>query len=377
MTGLGRTGSNVKKQFSKNDITNGIGIRSSGMTEDSNVPWGLLTHYLSNESTEGEKAKVEAWVGDNPEYNALVDRFRQSWENSKNPIRPPLDVAAIKQLVVSKVAATIQPVHQANPEKGVSKPLFSGQTFQSDAKKYGLLSGLKVRQWAGYSAIAAASMVIIALAAMKYVPGGASVQKLQGYATAAGQRATVTLRDGSTVTLGPATTISVTGRHIELSGEALFTVSHKDGSPFTVKTGSVVTRVLGTTFAIRKYEDDELVRVAVAEGRVAVDDVVLSNGDLALAGSTVKVQHDSELVSNLLSFAQGHLVINGQSLSSIEHQVERWLNVEVKIDAGVTTKPFSTTITTQSSSEVLRELATLTNSSYTISGRSVAFHARP
>ena len=87
----------------------------------------------------------------------------------------------------------------------------------------------------------------------------------------------VTLRDGTRLVLWPASRLRIPSdfglrtRSVELQGEAYFAVVHDASHPFVVTAHGVVTRDVGTAFDIRAYADDPGVRVAVAEGEVAVN----------------------------------------------------------------------------------------------------------
>lgn len=217
---------------------------------------------------------------------------------------------------------------------------------------------------------------VFAVIAVKYFPTNRPTLQTKTYRTANSQRATIEFTDGSTVTLAPATTLRVTGvtnRTIDLTGEALFTVSHKNNQPFIVKTGNTVTRVLGTTFSIRKYADDKQTRVAVAEGKVAVQSTILTNGDIAISGSSVTVQHDAERVLALLSFAQGRLLINDERLSQAATQLSRWLDLDIRFDSAAGSRRLSTVLQQETPSQALEDIARLTRTRYTRSGRVVTF----
>ncbi|MEM6395654.1 MAG: FecR domain-containing protein [Bacteroidota bacterium] len=58
-------------------------------------------------------------------------------------------------------------------------------------------------------------------------------------------------------------------RQTRLKGEAFFEVERNPLQPFTVQTGEVETRVLGTSFNIRAYANQQ-VEVSVSTGKVAV-----------------------------------------------------------------------------------------------------------
>lgn len=87
----------------------------------------------------------------------------------------------------------------------------------------------------------------------------------------------LTLPDGSTVTLSAQSRVSYAPtlhhdatRTIYLSGEAFFDVRPDVARPFLVYANGVVTKVLGTSFRIRAYENTPDVTVQVRTGRVSV-----------------------------------------------------------------------------------------------------------
>jgi ferric-dicitrate binding protein FerR (iron transport regulator) len=84
------------------------------------------------------------------------------------------------------------------------------------------------------------------------------------------------LSDGSVVVLQPSSRMTVDEsfgtalREVHLTGEAFFDVKPDERKPFLVYTNEVVTRVLGTSFNIKAYNDDKEITVAVKSGRVSV-----------------------------------------------------------------------------------------------------------
>ncbi|RRA97739.1 FecR family protein [Larkinella rosea] len=86
----------------------------------------------------------------------------------------------------------------------------------------------------------------------------------------------VSLSDGSVVVLRPNSRIqfppvfSTNKREVHLSGEAFFEVAHNPTRPFYVFANEVVTKVLGTSFSVRAYQNERDVSVKVRTGRVAV-----------------------------------------------------------------------------------------------------------
>lgn len=85
-----------------------------------------------------------------------------------------------------------------------------------------------------------------------------------------------TLSDGSVVWLQPDTWISFPRefapdkRELCMSGEAFFEVQSDASRPFTVYSGDLVTRVLGTSFNIKAYRNGPSAEVSVFTGKVSV-----------------------------------------------------------------------------------------------------------
>jgi len=86
----------------------------------------------------------------------------------------------------------------------------------------------------------------------------------------------VHLEDGSIITLEKNSKLSFPShfdnnkRTVILSGEAFFEITQKPDKPFYVYANEVVTKVLGTSFRIRAFDDDKKVTVNVRTGKVFV-----------------------------------------------------------------------------------------------------------
>ncbi len=88
---------------------------------------------------------------------------------------------------------------------------------------------------------------------------------------------TVPLPDGTTVQLASNSRISYDGRFdsmstrdVYLSGQAFFNVKKNPQHPFRVFVNEIVAKVLGTSFTIRAFEKDTVIRVTVSTGKVSV-----------------------------------------------------------------------------------------------------------
>lgn len=164
------------------------------------------------------------------------------------------------------------------------------------------------------------------------------------YATANGERANITLPDGSMAMLNVASRLEVPGDYaagnhtVRLTGEALFTVTHHTGTPFTVTSGPLTTRVLGTSFLVRHYATDTTTQVAVRDGKVAVRSIVLpASRQFSMDGhGAIRVQPADP---SQFSFATGTLVLNGVTLADAIPELDRWYDADIRVgDAALGTR---------------------------------------
>jgi len=131
-------------------------------------------------------------------------------------------------------------------------------------------------------AAAAALLVAAAGTAIAHAPQvrshTATASAMREVTTARGETATLSLADGSTVTLAPGSSLRIptnfgsASREAMLDGEAVFSIRHDEKRSFRVRTRTTVTEDLGTQFVVRDYAEDSGTLVAVAEG----DQVVAS-----------------------------------------------------------------------------------------------------
>lgn len=92
----------------------------------------------------------------------------------------------------------------------------------------------------------------------------------------AGQRAELTLSDGTQVWLNSRSTLkfperfTANTRKVELDGEGYFVVQHNENKTFTVQTKKYAIHVLGTEFNVKAYHDSPLFETALVKGSVEI-----------------------------------------------------------------------------------------------------------
>lgn len=109
-----------------------------------------------------------------------------------------------------------------------------------------------------------------------------SVKGLQEVLNTSKQAIRFSLRDGSMIVLQPAGKVRFNdvknekSRMVYLEGEAYFEVAHDRSRPFSVHTGAIVTKVLGTSFSVKAGAKNDDVTISVKTGRVSVSKTEVS-----------------------------------------------------------------------------------------------------
>lgn len=178
--------------------------------------------------------------------------------------------------------------------------------------------------------------------------------------TGSGEKMRFTLPDGTQVHLNAESRLEYTRqfaggtRDVHLSGEAYFDVAHDAERPFRVHTDELTTRVLGTSFNVRSYPEDEQVVIAVASGSVAVSDVERADGgwgegSAELSGKEPIVLREGQWLgytvasqrfetgagdlSEYVAWNDGILLHHNKKLSYVATQLERWYGVEISFES--------------------------------------------
>lgn len=155
------------------------------------------------------------------------------------------------------------------------------------------------------------------------------------YITAVGEQHSISLKDGSLVSLNTHSEVDVRfsehGRDIRLqNGEALFTVKHDAQRPFRVHVGDTVIQALGTQFNV--YRQNHGVLVTVIEGSVKISQPGASRiqGPVLVAGQAARVENrqiettEHADTAQALAWRQRQLVFQRASLQDIATEFNRY-----------------------------------------------------
>lgn len=162
-----------------------------------------------------------------------------------------------------------------------------------------------------------------------------------------GKKAKVKLSDGSQIWVNAGSRIifpskfSGRKREIYLVGEAYFEVAHDQKKPFMVKTSTVTVQVLGTSFNVSSYPDDDFVSAVLKEGKIRIEEndasifnssVELSPNQMAVFrkdGNGIKVSQTKHEFYTV--WKDGILRFENAEINSLIIKVERFYNISLEL----------------------------------------------
>jgi transmembrane sensor len=205
----------------------------------------------------------------------------------------------------------------------------------------------------GYGRVAAGAVALAAAVACVTIYIGVAGDFLMAddYHTKLGERETVTLLDGSRVTLDSATEVKVhytpSARRLELlSGQARFDVAHDAQRPFTVHarnetvlaTGTafnidllgpsvVVTLIQGRVTVLTDHQPErllEIIRPRASGGHPSIPSVALAAGQQLIAVPAAPARIEVASLDRTSAWESGQLAFDDESLASVADRVSRY-----------------------------------------------------
>jgi len=233
----------------------------------------LIEKYFLGELTEGQKNDLFKQMAVHPEMQDEFARTQNSWA-----------------LAVSSVT-----------EKDHEKAFSYLQSFKKRIIRKKTLTIFTL--FLKYAAMLAVGILITKVLLPKpqvVKPLPVAMQKLS---VPAGQRAHLTLSDGTSVWVNAKSTLEYPGiftgstREVTLSGEAYFDVSNNAEQPFIVKSGHFRTQVTGTQFNVFAY--DGFYNVSLIEGQVVVHNTGITNESMALNRNEKATWRDGRFIKEI------------------------------------------------------------------------------
>ena len=285
--------------------------------KDENIDIGLITRYLSGESSVSEEKELKRWLAEDPDHTKHLDQYRSIWEKLgriESVARIDLDAewhVLESRMEESDKVITLQPVRKRSASFYVGR-------------------------------IAVAAMLAVILT----FTGIYTVNRF-GYKTLAtmDQPEELLLPDGSTATLNYFSSLkyprrfSGEMRKIELEGEGFFEVESDPEHPFVINTRDVDIKVLGTSFNVNAYSENAAVEVTVKTGEVAVTrhgevprTIILKPGNKGVyKKSDETLEITQEIDKNYLAWKTKNFVFEDQTLLDVSKQLSKVYQAEIII----------------------------------------------
>lgn len=259
----------------------------------------IISKYLNHEATEEELIHLNTWLEESEENKEELFRLKNAYVLTN----------------VLSFADSITIESKSDTDNKVKKRRFSFYPF------------------AKYAAVVCGTAILsIGYMMMKDYNQG---EVLQTLTVNEGERAQLTLADGTQIWLNANTVISYPdnfnrrSRSVNLKGEAYFKVAKNKDLPFIVNAENIDVKVLGTEFNVKAYNDENTIEVQVTEGKVQVykDDAdsayYLTANEMISFDKSNSLFTEAGFDASAENWREGKYVFNNKPLSLIIKQLER------------------------------------------------------
>lgn len=202
------------------------------------------------------------------------------------------------------------------------------------------------RKWPRNLAIAASVLAAFVLLFFLYREKSAEKQlaKVTTHSRGSHPHQVINLPDGTKVTLNGDSRLeyppvfNAQVREVSLIGEAFFDVATDSQKPFLVHTGSIVTTVLGTSFNIKAFPEEEDIAVTVISGKVQVMEnkkvlgVLAKDDQIVVNTVSHSVQQVKAQVSEVMQWKREDLVFEDISWERAAIIIANRYGVSIKFE---------------------------------------------
>ena len=305
--------------------------------ENESYYWDLTAKYLNGKATSEEQEELQEWRARDNEHEARFKAQEKLWA-----------------------------VTEYKPER-------EADTGKAWARTEGLLqakidSRRPVRIL--YSALKVAAMLAIVGTFIWLFKGPGSPFNGTELVKAGAEKIEIVLPDSSHVWLNKGSELAYDKnlegdeRVVRLKGEGYFEVRRDVRRPFIIQTGKVRTTVLGTSFNLRAYPDDDQVELVVATGKVAFRADGGKDEAIVTPGNGASIHKASGLLNryavggeNAWSWRSGKLQFEDDPLREVISDLSRHYGVKLELqNSNLQACRFTGTFTNARLEEVLRVL---------------------
>jgi len=325
----------------------------------------LLDRFLAGTATEEEQKHVANWLAADPRHAAMLQALREAHvvahatRSHERAAEASAADAAWQALQTRLDAANVRSLSSAPSLRGSPRPRAIPTWLRVAAVLLvGVTSGLL---WQNTSAN-------------------------REYVAPVGQRLSMTLPDGSRMTLAGGSSATVSrrfgkgSREVVLTGEGHFNVVHDTTQPFRVRAGDAMAEDVGTRFVVRAWPEVGGVEVAVEEGIVALSQgqtaaTLLHAGDRGRVTSTGRVEVSKDGAERA-AWIRGEFVFDGTPLSEALPALGRWYGVTLHATPAMQTRLVTGQFSALPLDPMLESLALALDAQLVRDGSTITFSSR-
>ena len=195
-----------------------------------------------------------------------------------------------------------------------------------------------------------------------------------------------TMSDGTRVWINAASTLkypakfAADSRTVYASGEIYLEVAKDAGRPFYVVVDGITVKVLGTSFNIRAYADENDTKVTLLEGKIAAQindkEYTLTPGkqlkrDKTFGETSVRTVDPAEIVS----WTRGYYIFKKARLQEVVNALKNWYGVNIMLSSGASDIIYTGVVNKEEKLEVfLRRLEEVSNVKCSCNGKFVTIY---
>lgn len=280
----------------------------------------LLIKSFTTQTSEEEEQIINVWLAESAKNKRLFESYKRMWSQSQSLVLPGI-IDVESALLKSKEEI----------------PQFKQK-----------------RHWLAYWKQVAAILVLsICISSIYNYLGNkylnAELAIYQEVKAAYGTQTHLQLADGTSVWLNAGSKLSfptsfknLDERKVKLTGEGFFKVTKNARQPFIVSTSQLDVKVLGTSFNVNAYENENNITVALEEGKISLlqqkngkEKEVLTLSPLEIANYDIKnnkiIQSTATDLKQYTAWKDGLIVFADDPIEKVISRLENWYNVTIEV----------------------------------------------
>ena len=321
-----------------------------------NIPWEVISGYLSGEREESTVSELRNWLNQSPENHLIFNEIMETWKLTK---KVPAYYEPNRELLWKKLMFRIG---QQNTSVGV----------KNKSLRY----------------LAAASVIVLVFLSGIWFQASVRNSDDLVYTTVkspGGSKSQIVLPDSTIVWLNSNAEIrypslfSKASRDVYINGECFFEVSKNMQRQFVVHCSEISVKVHGTSFNVKENKMAQRLEVSLVEGKVQLlNKNNESLGFLKPGEQFAYANHSAQIrkinnIENLSAWKNNVLAFENTPIDEVVQSLESWYGVKIRIDEKIMNKHrYTFRVKTENLREVLDLISVITPIKYTIDGENVS-----